>query len=98
MSSEVLNEYMLILFNITEKCGEKAKVERIIFKSKKDTDEYISKLNNENIEFYEIQLITTYIKKTKNNVQKEVHKNILSRISLRDSPWVKEWRISLSKK
>jgi hypothetical protein len=59
---------------------------------------YISKLNNENIEFYEIQLITTYINKTKNNVHKEVHKNILSRVALRESQWTKEWRASLSKK
>jgi hypothetical protein len=44
MSSEILNEYMLILYNITEKCGEKAKVERIIFKSKKDTDDIYFKI------------------------------------------------------
>lgn len=96
MSDEIIMEYIVYSYHITEKCGDKAVVDKNKFSDIKSANEFIVKLyNNTYIEFYELQLITTYIKNIKNNIQKETHKNIIERKSINISQWVNDWRKTL---
>lgn len=95
MSVETIDEYMVYAYYIKEICGAPLIVDRIKFTNIKDANEFIDKLyNNNEIEMYELQQITTYIKKSEKSkkVEKNTHKNILKRVCINQSPWVTEWR------